>query len=131
MPASLRIRALVSSLVLLLPAAPAHAAGPAGWDHPGFDAEDSYYNPAEAAINAGTIAKLTRRWSVRLRRHDGTCAGPSAPLVAGGRVFATDQLGISSYQTSTGAPAWHHDWPDPGDTSTPTMAVAGNVLVAA
>jgi outer membrane protein assembly factor BamB len=112
-------------------AAPAHAAGPAGWDHPGFDTEDSFYNPVESAINAGTIAHLNRRWSVPLRRHDGACGGGSAPLVAAGRLFATDQLGISAYQARTGAVLWRYTWPDPDDSSTPSVAVAGGVLIAA
>jgi outer membrane protein assembly factor BamB len=112
-------------------AAPAHGAGPAGWDHAGFDAEDSYYNPGESAINATTIGHLTRRWSVPLRRRAETCPRASAPLVAAGRVVATDELGISAYQVATGALAWRYNWPDPGDAGTPTLAVAGGVLIAA
>jgi hypothetical protein len=45
----------------------ARAAGPAGWGHLGYDAEDYYYNPGEQVINASTIGSLTRRWTVRLR----------------------------------------------------------------
>jgi outer membrane protein assembly factor BamB len=112
-------------------AAPAHAAGPPGWDHPGFDAEDSYYNPGESVVNAGTIAHLTRRWQVQLRRHAESCGRTSAPVVAAGRIFATDELGISAYQARTGALAWTYNWPDPGDSSTPDLAVSGGVLVAA
>jgi outer membrane protein assembly factor BamB len=126
--ALLRTGALILSLAL---PSPAHAAGPAGWDHPGFDAEDSYYNPGESAINAGSVAQLTRRWSVRLREKDETCTGPSAPIVADGRLFVTDDLGISAYRALTGAPLWHYDWPDPGDSTTARMAVSGGVLVAA
>jgi outer membrane protein assembly factor BamB len=106
------------------------SAAPA-WDNPGYDAEDSFYNPNESVINAGSIGDLTRRWSVTLRRQDPSCAGPSAPLVAGGRVFVTDSMGISAYQAADGRPAWHFTWPVPDDSSTPRMAVAGNVLIAA
>lgn len=116
--------AFAGSPAVAAPVAPA-------WDHPGYDAEDSYYNPHESAINAGSIGALTRRWSVTLRQHDPSCSGPSTPLVAGGRVFVTDQMGISAYQASTGRPAWHFDWQFADDSTTPLMAVAGNVLIAA
>jgi outer membrane protein assembly factor BamB len=102
-----------------------------GWDHPGYDAEDSYYNPHESVINASSIGHLTRRWSVDLRQQDPSCAAPSAPLVAGGRVFVTDAMGISAYQVTTGHLAWHFTWEFPDDSTTPRMAVAGNVLIAA
>ena len=126
------MRALVLILGLAAAiAAPAHAAGPSGWDHPGFDAEDSYYNPGESAINAGTIGGLARRWSVPLRARDGSCTGPSAPVVAGGRVFATDDLGISAYQAVDGTPIWRFGWDDPIDSSTPRLAVADGELIAA
>jgi outer membrane protein assembly factor BamB len=128
---ALTATALTATALTATLAAPAHAAGPAGWDHPGFDAEDSYYNPAESAINAGTVAHLTRRWQVPLRRHAEACGGASTPLVAAGRVFATDELGISAYESRTGALAWRYNWPDPDDASTPDLAVAAGVLVAA
>jgi outer membrane protein assembly factor BamB len=110
--------------------APARAAAPVDWPHPGYDADDSYYNPHESAINLGTIGHLTRRWTVQLRKQ-AACAGFSAPLVAAGRVIATDQYGISAYNASTGAASWHFDWPDPVGTETPSMAVDGTTLIAA
>ena len=116
---------LLSCLVF---ASPAAAATP-GWDHAGYDAEDSYYNPGESAINATTIGHLTRRWSVPLRQFPAACGGPSTPLVAAGLVIATDQKGVSTYHATTGRLAWRFDWPDPEDSSTPTMAVSENVLV--
>ncbi|GIM95125.1 hypothetical protein Ato02nite_069180 [Paractinoplanes toevensis] len=106
------------------------SAAPAGWDHPGYDAEDSYYNPGESVINASTIAKLTKKWSVALRKHDGSCGGFGAPMVAGGRVVATDQLGISAFQALTGAPAWRFSWEDPGDSDTAVLAASGNTVIA-
>ena len=120
---------VVLGLVLSL-AGPAEAAAP-GWDHAGYDAEDSFYNPGESVINAGTVGRLAPRWSVALRRDEGACGGPSAPLVAGGSVVATDERGIASYRASTGRLAWRFDWDDPDDSSTPSMAVAGRLLVAA
>ena len=114
------------------PAAASHAAGPPAWDHPGYDAEDSYYNPHESVINLSTVASLTRRWSVPLRKQpDGACAGFSAPLSAAGRVIATDQFGISAYNADSGAPTWHFNWPDPVGTETPAIAVDGTTLIAA
>ncbi|MGX6604593.1 outer membrane protein assembly factor BamB family protein [Micromonosporaceae bacterium Da 78-11] len=125
---------MLASLLSLGLAAVVAAPAPvqaAGWDHPGYDAEDSYYNPAESTVNAATVGRLSRRWSVPLRSRDGTCAGTSAPIIAGGRIFATDQLGISAYQVLTGRLLWRFDWIDPGDTSTPSMSVAGDLLIAA
>ncbi|MFC7278248.1 PQQ-binding-like beta-propeller repeat protein [Paractinoplanes rhizophilus] len=131
----MRARTLAAVLSLTLavaPATPAHAVALPAWDHPGYDAEDSYYNPHETAINLGTIAGLTRRWSVPLRkRPGGACAGFSKPLVAGGRVIVTDQLGIGAYLPLTGAPAWRFTWPDPLDTETPYLAADGSTLIAA
>ena len=127
----MRTQSLVLSLILALGfSAPARAAVPVEWPHPGYDAEDSYFNPHESAITLSTIGHLKRRWTVQLRKQ-AACAGFSAPLVAAGRVIATDQYGISAYNASTGAPAWHFDWPDPVGTETPTMAVDGTTLVLA
>lgn len=127
-------QALASSLILAVApfAAVAQAAGASAWDHPGYDAEDSYYNPHESAINLSTIGSLTRRWSVPLRKlGEGGCAGYSAPLAVGGRIIATDELGISAYDAATGASAWHFNWADPTGTETPTIAADGNTLIAA
>ncbi|MEV6845232.1 PQQ-binding-like beta-propeller repeat protein [Actinoplanes sp. NPDC051411] len=115
------IKTLLTLVLAVLPA----------WDHPGYDAEDSYYNPHETAVNAGSINHLTRTWSVRLRHQDPSCAGPSTPLLAGGRVFVTDALGISAYQASDGRALWNFTWEVPDDTLTPVLAVAGNALIAA
>jgi outer membrane protein assembly factor BamB len=127
-PVLRRTQALLLSLCLV-PAVPPPQV--AAWDHPGYDAEDSFYNPTESTINATTVAHLTRRWSVPLRQRDGACTGPSAPLVAAGRVFTTDRLGISAYQATDGRLLWRFSWPDPDDATTPTMAVSGAVLIAA
>ncbi|HEX5204774.1 MAG TPA: PQQ-binding-like beta-propeller repeat protein, partial [Actinoplanes sp.] len=131
----MRARTLAAVLSLTLafaPATPAHAVALPAWDHAGYDAEDSYYNPHETAINLGTIGGLTRRWSVPLRkRPGGACAGFSKPLVAGGRVIVTDQLGIGAYLPLTGTPTWRFAWPDPLDTETPYLAADGSTLIAA
>src|SRR3954452_14651494 len=118
----MKLRTLTAGLMIacLTAAAPAQAAVSPTWDHAGYDAEDSYYNPAESVINTATIGALTRRWSVALRRDEGACGGPSAPLTAAGKVIATDQRGITAYQATTGRPAWSFDWDDPDDSTTPT-----------
>jgi outer membrane protein assembly factor BamB len=126
-----RTLTLALTVTAALAAPPANAAGPAGWEHPGFDAEDSFYNPGESAINAGTITHLTRRWSVQLRQRDGACGGTSAPLVTAGKVITTDELGISAYNLLTGAVSWRYNWPDFEDTDTPDLGVAGGTLIAA
>ncbi|MBU2663386.1 PQQ-binding-like beta-propeller repeat protein [Actinoplanes bogorensis] len=102
-----------------------------GWDHAGYDAEDSYYNPAESQINASTINTLTQRWSVPLRSSSPSCSGPSAPLVADGAVIATDARGVASYQASSGRRSWTFDWDDVEDSTTPSMAVASGLLLLA
>ena len=102
-----------------------------GWDHAGYDAEDSYYNPAESAINATTINTLAPRWSVPLRTSSPSCSSPSAPLVSGGAVFATDARGVASYRADTGRRSWTFDWDDVEDSTTPTMAVSAGTLVLA
>jgi outer membrane protein assembly factor BamB len=128
------MKALLALALALAPGpAPALVPGPASavWDHPGYDAEDSYYNPHESAVNAGSINHLTRTWSVRLRQQDPSCAAPSTPLLAGGRVFVSDAKGISAYQATDGRPLWHFTWEAPDDATTPFLAVSGNVLIAA
>jgi outer membrane protein assembly factor BamB len=115
------IKTLLTLVLAVLPA----------WDHPGYDAEDSYYNPHEAAINAASINHLTRTWSVRLRQQDPTCSTPTTPLLAGGRVFVSDAMGISAYQATDGRALWHFTWDAPDDALTPTLAVTGNLLIAA
>jgi outer membrane protein assembly factor BamB len=111
-------------LTLVLAAFPA-------WDHPGYDAEDSYYNPHESAINADSITHLTRTWSVRLRQQDPTCSTPANPLSEAGRLFIPDAMGISAYRATDGHLLWHFTWEAPDDALTPFMALSGNTLLAA
>ena len=104
---------------------------PVGWDHAGYDAEDSYYNPHETVLNAEAVGDgLHARWSVALRKLD-TCGTYAPPVVAAGRVVVPDRMGISAYNASTGRAAWHYNWQDPYDASTPTLAISGKVLIAA
>ncbi|GIF40719.1 outer membrane protein assembly factor BamB [Actinoplanes xinjiangensis] len=115
--------------LLLAAGTPAGAApAPALWDHVGYDAEDSWFNPRETAITASTVRRLVRKWSVRLRSAE-TCSSFSGPIVAGGRVFVGDLAGITAYDAATGARRWSHDWGGSTEGGTPRMAVADGLLV--
>ncbi|MEV6341872.1 PQQ-binding-like beta-propeller repeat protein [Actinoplanes sp. NPDC051851] len=94
------------------------------WGNPGYDAENSYYNPHESVI--GT---LKQRWRAPLRDIEASCSGFSAPLVAGDRVFATDRRGVSAYDATSGDVLWRFDWDPADDNDTPTMAVADDLLI--
>ncbi|BAL93118.1 hypothetical protein AMIS_78980 [Actinoplanes missouriensis 431] len=101
------------------------------WNHPGYDAADSYYNPSESVINEGSVRNLAAKWSVPLRDIEESCSGFSAPLLTGGRVIVTDKRGISSYDSANGRPAWRFDWDFPDDNGTPVLAVNDQSLIAA
>ncbi|MEV0901315.1 PQQ-binding-like beta-propeller repeat protein [Actinoplanes sp. NPDC049802] len=128
-----RTPALVLSIALAAGAAasPATAAVAPVWDHPGYDAEDSHYNPAEDVINAGSIRRVAKKWQVKLRSSDTSCSGYSAPLLSGGRVVTSDQLGVSAYTADTGRLLWRHDWDDPGDNGTPRIGITGGLVILA
>lgn len=122
--------AVATGLLSLALAAPAHAADP-GWTHPGYGSGNTFYNPGESVINGGSIGELAPRWTADLPTVDDySCSGPSEPLVAGGRVFVTDEAGIAAFKLSTGAPLWHYDWAWPDDENTPHLAVSGSLLIA-
>ncbi|MEU4155880.1 PQQ-binding-like beta-propeller repeat protein [Actinoplanes sp. NPDC026670] len=104
------------------------APAPPLWDHVGYDAEDSWFNPRETVITVATAGRLTRRWSVPLRSAE-TCSSFSGPVVAGGRVFVGDLAGISAYDAATGAKQWSYDWVHSNDGGIPRMAVADGLLV--
>ncbi|GAA1583882.1 PQQ-binding-like beta-propeller repeat protein [Actinoplanes couchii] len=101
------------------------------WDHPGYDAEDSHYNPHETRVTIATIAKVTRTWQVDLRTSAESCSRFATPVVAGGRIHVSDQLGLSTYDVKTGQPLWRYDWKDADDTGTPRLAVSDGLVIAA
>lgn len=112
--------------------APAAAAAGPEWAQPGYGPGNTYYNPGESVINAGSVNGVKRRWAAPLAVLDQwSCSGPSAPLVAGGRVYVTDVAGIAAYHARTGRLAWRHAWENPEDESTPLLAVSGGLLLAA
>lgn len=115
-----RTVAALSSLVLGLPLPL--------WDHPGYDAEDSHFNPHASVSD---VAQLRQVWSAKLRQVDESCSGFSAPLVAADQVFVTDTEGVSSYGLDSGDLRLRFTWDDALDNGTPRMAVAGDLLILA
>jgi outer membrane protein assembly factor BamB len=101
------------------------------WDHPGYDAEDSHFNPGETVIDSGRIQKIAKKWQVDLRASGESCSGFGGPVLSGGRVYVSDQLGISAHTVATGAVAWRYDWDDPGDSETPRLAVSDGLVIVA
>jgi outer membrane protein assembly factor BamB len=118
-----RTVAVLSSLALGLPVPI--------WDHPGYDAEDSHFNPRESAITASTVGHLRKSWSANLRQVDESCSGFSAPIVGGDLVYVTDREGVSGYGVDSGDLRVRFTWDDATDNSTPRMAVAGKLLILA
>src|SRR5687768_7883754 len=93
--------------VVALGAAPAAAAAPAAWTRAGHDPGNTGYNPDEPTVNAGTIAKLKRRWTATPGPGTEGCGpSPQAPLVAGGRVFVLDGRGVGAYDAASGKRLW-------------------------
>ena len=110
-------------------AGPAHAAPAAQWTQPGYGPGDTYYNPAESVINAGSVNAVRRKWTVALPEAAERCARAAEPVVAGGRVFVPHEAGISAYRAGSGEASWRFSWPYPEDESTPFLAVAGDLLL--
>ncbi|WP_158277839.1 PQQ-binding-like beta-propeller repeat protein [Pseudosporangium ferrugineum] len=131
----MRRRVLAAGAVLTVlnvaVAVPARAAADPGWTHPGYGSGRTFYNPHETVINGGSISGVRLRWATELPTiEEDSCTGPSAPLVAGGRVFVTDETGIGAYRLTTGAPLWHYDFDLPDNERTPHLAVSGKLLIA-
>ncbi|MEU7907895.1 PQQ-binding-like beta-propeller repeat protein [Actinoplanes sp. NPDC049118] len=132
MHARLSAAALLAAAMLSAPAAAAAAPATAQWAQPGYGAGNTYYNPGESVINAGSINSVKLRWTSALASsQEWSCSGPSEPLVSGDRVFVTDGTGIAAYQARTGRLSWRHTWANPEDESTPHLAVAGGLVLAA
>ncbi|WP_430791886.1 PQQ-binding-like beta-propeller repeat protein [Actinoplanes sp. G11-F43] len=130
MPFVRRTTAIVLSLALA-GTAPASATTAALWDHPGYDAEDSHFNPLETGITGLTIGRITQKWHVPLRTSTRSCSTFGGPVLAAGRVHVSDQLGVSAYDAATGKTLWRYDWDDPADNETPTLALSDGLLIVA
>ncbi|WP_146169244.1 outer membrane protein assembly factor BamB family protein [Actinoplanes italicus] len=119
--------AVLSSLLLAVPATAAPA--PTLWDHVGYDAEDSWFNPGERTLTAARVGRLSTKWSVKLRTAD-TCSDFGLPVVSGGRIFVGDRAGISARSIATGAQQWAFSWDEFGDGTRPRLAVSDGLLIA-
>jgi outer membrane protein assembly factor BamB len=129
--ADLMAAGLVAAGLLAVPA-PVQAAGPPpGWAQAGYGAGDTYYNPGESMINAGTINAVRRRWTVALPGSGQSCARAAEPVVADGRLYVPTETGIVAYQAGTGRLSWRFSWQSPEDESTPQLAVSGGLLIVA
>lgn len=124
-PAALLALALVGAA-----ATPVAASTPPAWEHPGYDAEDSHYNPTESTITANNVGELTKKWSVTLREATGpTCnVPPSAPVLSNGRLFVTNNRGIAVHAADTGELGWHQDWEQPDAAGVPSVTVTDGVV---
>ena len=124
--------ALLTAAVLTAPAPGQAAPAPAAtWAQSGYNAADTYYNPSESVINAGSINAVRRRWTVALPEAGERCARAAEAVIAGGRAFVPQETGISAFQAGTGRLSWRFSWPSPEDESTPHLAVAGDLLIVA
>lgn len=126
------------SLALAMAASPALIGNPAVaaavmplWDHPGYDAEDSHFNPLETGVTGQSIARITRRWQADLRTSDRSCSTFGGPVLAAGRIHVSDQLGLSTYEAETGKILWRYDWDYPDDNETPRLALSDGLLIVA
>lgn len=127
-------RAAVSVLVGALAAGvagPVHAATATVWRTDGYGPGNTGYNPVETAIHTGSVGTLAQRWSIVSPVVRNSCAQQSPPVVAGGRLYLTDQGGIAAYHAGTGARLWSYRFPEPADSLTPRLTVVGSRLIVA
>jgi outer membrane protein assembly factor BamB len=111
-------------------AASAATAEPAGWVADGYGPGNTGHNPTETEITPGTVASLRHRWSIVSPVVRDSCARQAPPVVAGGRLFLSDQGGIAAYDATTGAQLWTYRFGAAYDEETPRLTVAGDRLFA-
>jgi outer membrane protein assembly factor BamB len=104
---------------------------PGSWSQDGYGPGNTGTNPTEHIITAANVASLRYRWSLVSPVSRGSCLAQSAPVVAGGRLFLTDQGGLAAYNAVTGVRLWRKAVTVPADQETPKLAVAGSTLLAA
>jgi outer membrane protein assembly factor BamB len=103
----MKIKLYAAAATLVLFPAPAAAAF-ADWPQSGYGSGNTFYNPAESRLNAGTVGKVQQRWT--LPTHSSPqCEVGIDPVVSGGRLFTSDPGGIGAYDPATGARKWHVD----------------------
>jgi len=111
LPRTARGLALGAALALTLAAC--------DWPMPGHDANRSGYNPGETTLTPDTVVGLTEAFSVPLP------AGSGPPVVAAGRLLATAESTVHSFDRRTGAPLWTYTLPDSPFIPPPVPAAAG------
>ncbi len=127
----LKVVALVVGVLFAFAAArPAAAAVVPSWPQDGYGAGNRADNPAETAITPGTAVLLRYRWSIVSPVVRGSCSRQGPPVLADGRLFASDQGGIGAYDAATGTPIWSWRTNPTEDYYPPTLAVSGGVLLA-
>ncbi|WP_305783933.1 outer membrane protein assembly factor BamB family protein [Symbioplanes lichenis] len=96
--------AAVLVLAATAPATAAPADSRSTWPQTGSDAGRSFYNAGEDLLNASSIGRLKRRWSVPDATSD--CPGRVGPVVAGGLTLTQDTAGLVARDSATGRQVW-------------------------
>jgi outer membrane protein assembly factor BamB len=122
---------VIAATILTTPAAAAAQVVPGSWSQDGYGPGNTGDNPSEHVITAANVASLRYHWSLVSPVSRGSCLAQSPPVVAGGRLFLTDQGGFAAYSAVTGVRLWRRAVPVPADQETPKLAVAGSTLLAA
>ena len=116
---------------------PAASLAPGDWPMYGYDQSRTNFNPAETAINKGTVGNLKPLWQAHVGSNGVAPSG--APSVANGRVYVASSVASGpnffAFDATGGARAWatnvgHIEVScfNVGIGATP--AVSGNVVVA-
>jgi len=116
----------LTAFLVIAGAATASAESP--WAHDGYGPGNTGYNAAESAVNASSIKKLTRRWTVTPQPGTEGCVTPTTPVVADGRMFIVDGDGVGAYDVDDGRRLWR----DAGVMKARvgrTMTVVGGLVV--
>lgn len=121
----------IIAAVLATPAVAEAQFAPGGWSQDGYGPGNTGTNPGEHVITAANVASLKYRWSLVSPVSRGSCMAQSSPVVAGGRLFLTDEGGFAAYNAVTGVRLWRKAVAVPADRETPKLAVAGSTLLAA
>ncbi|GAB1690286.1 PQQ-binding-like beta-propeller repeat protein [Krasilnikovia sp. M28-CT-15] len=108
---------------------PAVGATATAWAQDGFDPANTSYNAHESSINASTIAKVKRRWRIAVPAFPTDCPTAQAPVVAGSRVFLTDDAGVAAFRISDGRLLWRWNRPLAETQGSAHVAVVGGTLV--
>jgi outer membrane protein assembly factor BamB len=123
---------VLAAVLGVLLAGPASAAATTTvWRTDGYGPGNTGYNPVETTVHTANVGTLNQRWSIVSPVVRNSCAQQSPPVVAGGKLYLTDQGGVAAYHAGTGARVWSYRFPDPVDTLTPRLTVLGSRLLVA